>query len=127
MSDGHMQMLLLLTALFAEGREQPSIMLLDEPELSLHPWALAVLGKAIQAAALEHQKQVIVATHSPVLMSQFEPADCIAVEAVEGRTRLSRVSEIEDIGDLLEQYATGSLYMSETIAPQSTMAEDENA
>jgi predicted ATPase len=121
MSDGHLQMLLMLTTLFSETR--PSILLLDEPELSLHPWALAMLGKAIKAAARDYQKQVIIATHSPVLMSQFEPADCIAVELVEGRTRLKRVSEIENIGDLLEQYATGSLYMSETIAPQSTMGE----
>jgi predicted ATPase len=123
MSDGHLQMLLMLTVLFAEGRQTKSILLLDEPELSLHPWALAVLGKAIKMAAREHQKQIIIATHSPVLMSQFEPADCIAVELAEGRTRLKRVAEIENIGDLLEQYATGSLYMSETIAPQSTMGE----
>jgi hypothetical protein len=126
MSDGHVQMLFVLTALFAEGRERTSIMLLDEPELSLHPWALAILGKAIQAAAFEHQKQVIIATHSPVLISQFEVADCMAVELLQGRTKLKRVSEMKNISDLLERYATGSLYMSETIAPQSTMAEDEN-
>lgn len=126
MSDGHVQMLLMLTALFAEGPQRPSLLLLDEPELSLHPWALAVLGKAIQAAAHEHQKQVLLATHSPVLMSQFEPADCMAVELEQGRTRLRRVSEIEGIDDLLEQYATGSLYMSETIAPQSTMGDRED-
>lgn len=121
-SDGHLQMLLILTVLFGEGRQRPSIILLDEPELSLHPWALAVLGKAIQTATRLHNRQVIIATHSPVLMSQFEPADCLAVELAEGRTRLKRVSEIENISDLLEQYATGSLYMSETIAPQSTMS-----
>jgi predicted ATPase len=122
-SDGHVQMLFLLTALFAEGKQRTSIMLLDEPELSLHPWALAVLGKAIKVAAQHHQKQVLVATHSPVLMSQFEPKDCLAVELTKGRTRLKRVSEIENIGDLLADYATGSLYMSEMIAPQSTMGE----
>jgi predicted ATPase len=125
-SDGHAQMLLLLTALFAEGRDHASILLLDEPELSLHPWALVVLGKAIRTAASEHQKQVIIATHSPVLMSQFELADCIAVELSEGRTRLKRVSEMENISDLLERYATGSLYMSETIAPQSTTDKRED-
>jgi hypothetical protein len=51
-------------------------------------------------------------------MSQFEPSDCQAVELVEGRTRMKRVSEIENIADLMEQYAIGSLYMSEMIAPQ---------
>jgi predicted ATPase len=119
MSDGHLQMLLLLTAMFSEGSQRTSIMLFDEPEQSLHPWAIAVLAKAIKSAASEHHKQVIIATHSPVLMSQFETKDCLAVELERGRTRLKRVSEIEGIGDLLEQYATGSLYMSEVIAPQS--------
>jgi predicted ATPase len=122
-SDGHMQMLLLLTALFAEGQQRTSIMLLDEPEQSLHPWALAVLGNAVNAAALTHKKQVILATHSPVLLSQFSPANCLAVELMKGRTQLRRVSEVENAADLLEQYATGSLYMSEAIAPQSTMGE----
>jgi predicted ATPase len=122
-SDGHVQMLLLLTALFAEGSRRTSIMLFDEPELSLHPWALAVLGKAVKEAATGHHKQILIATHSPVLMSQFEPADCMAVELVEGRTVLRRVSDIPDIGDLLEQYAMGSLYMSEAIAPQGSVGE----
>lgn len=122
-SDGHIHMLLLLTGLFAEGRQRTSIMLLDEPELSLHPWALAVLGEAIKAAANEHQKQVIVATHSPVLMSQFKPSDCLAVELVDGRTRVRRVSEIEGIAGDLEHYATGSLYMAEAIAAQSSGGE----
>ncbi len=118
-SDGHLHMLLLLTALFSEGAQRTSIVLLDEPDLSLHPWALAVLGEAITAAAHEHQKQVLLATHSPILMSQFEPKDCLAVELKEGRSRLTRVSEIENIATLLDEYATGSLYMSEMIAPQS--------
>jgi predicted ATPase len=122
-SDGHIQMLLMLTALFAEGRQRTSIMMFDEPEISLHPWALAVLGRAIKRAADDHQKQIIIATHSPVLMSQFEPSECQAVELEQGRTRMKPVSEIENIADLMEQYAIGSLYMSEAIAPQGRTGE----
>lgn len=123
-SDGHVQMLLLLTALFAEGPDRTSILLFDEPETSLHPKALAVFGKAVKAAVAGHQKQIIIATHSPVLMSQFEPSDCLAVELRQGRSQMKRVSEIENIADLLEQYAVGSLYMSEILAPQSGVEED---
>ena len=119
-SDGHLQMLINLTALFSEGSNQYSLILLDEPELSLHPWALAVLAKAVKLATQEWNKQVFIATHSPVLISQFEPTNILAAELDgQGKTVIKRVSEIEAIQDLLEDYATGSLYMAEMIAPQS--------
>ena len=59
-SDGHLQLLLLLTALFSEGRRE-SILLFDEPEVSLHPWALTVFAKAAKLAAEQWNKQVFVA------------------------------------------------------------------
>lgn len=58
------------------------------------------------------------ATHSPVLISQFEPDEIIAAETEAGSTSLHRVSEMEGIQDLLEEYAASSLYMSETIGAQ---------
>lgn len=117
-SDGQLQMLIQLTALFSEP--DSSLILLDEPDLSLHPWALSVFAKAIETATKQWNKQVIIATHSPVLMSQFEPEQLLAVELDDrGQTIMKRVSEIEDIQDLLEDYATGSLYMAEMIAAQS--------
>ena len=80
-------------------------MLIDEPETSLHPWALAVLAEAICEATEGWGKQVILATHSPVLISQFEPGQILEVEQDGGRTRITRLSEIEDIKDLLQDYA----------------------
>lgn len=118
-SDGHLQLLILLTALFSEGRDRYSLMLIDEPETSLHPWAIAVLAKAIKQATEEWGKQVLVATHSPVLMSQFDPDQILTVEQADGRTRITRLSDIEEIKDLLQEYAPGSLYMSEVIGAQS--------
>lgn len=117
-SDGHLQLLLILIALFSEGPDREALILLDEPEVSLHPWALVVLAKAIRTAGAEWNKQVLVATHSPVLISQFEPNEIIAAETDAGRIRLRRVSELEGIQDLLAEYAAGSLYMSETIGAQ---------
>lgn len=122
-SDGHLQMLSHLTALLSEGKRE-AIIILDEPETSLHPYALAVLAEAIELVAKEWNKQIFVATHSPVLVSQFDPEKIIAVEIGDsGETVMRRVSEIEDIQDLLEQYATGSLYMAELIAAQSRLSE----
>lgn len=118
-SDGHLQMILLLTALFAEGQQRDSLILLDEPEISLHPWALSVFAEAVKVAAQEWNKQVFIATHSPVLISQFDPEHIMAAELEDGRTRLTRLSEMQGIKDLLEEYAAGSLYMAEAIAAQS--------
>ncbi|MFV1966661.1 MAG: AAA family ATPase [Pirellulaceae bacterium] len=117
-SDGHLQMLLLLTALFSEGNRD-AVILFDEPEISLHPWALAVLAKAIKLAAEQWNKQVFVATHSPVLVSQFDPDNILAMEIDEGRCRPVRLSQMEEIKDLLEEYGAGPLYMSEMVASQS--------
>ena len=118
-SDGHLQMLLLLTALFSEGPNRSSILMFDEPEISLHPWAIAVFAEAMQEAATDWNKQILVATHSPVLMSQFEPADVLAAVVTNGQTSLRRVSDITEVNDLLEDYSIGSLYMAEAIAGQS--------
>ena len=119
-SDGQLQMLIHLTALFSEGMDRDSLIVFDEPEASLHPYAIFVFAEAVKLATKEWNKQVFIATHSPVLIGQFEPEDILATELDEsGRTVLTRVSEMEDIKDLLESYDTGSLYMAEAIAPQS--------
>ncbi len=119
-SDGFLQLLVLLTALFSEGKERPNLIMLDEPETSLHPHAIAVLAQAIEKATSEEwQRQVMMATHSPVLMSQFDPENVVMVEPGDrGEAVLRRVSEIEEIHDLLEEYALGSLYMAEEVGAQ---------
>jgi len=119
-SEGQLQMLIHLTALFSEKKEHHSLIVFDEPETSLHPYAISVFAEAVEYATKEWNKQVFIATHSPVLIGQFEPEDILATDLDEaGQTVLTRVSEMEDIKDLLESYDTGSLYMAEAIAPQS--------
>ena len=121
-SDGHLQMLIHLTALFSEGTDRDSLIVFDEPETSLHPYAISVFAEAVKLATKEWNKQVFIATHSPVLIGQFEPEDILVTGLDEsGQTVLTRVSEMEDIRDLLESYDTGSLYMAEAIAPQSKL------
>ena len=115
-------MLIHLTALFSEAKERNSLIIFDEPEISLHPYAISVFAEAVKHATKEWNRQVFIATHSPVLIGQFEPEDILATGLDEsGQTVLTRVSEMEDIKDLLESYDTGSLYMAEAIAPQSKL------
>lgn len=119
-SEGQLQMLILLTALFAQENENDMLILFDEPETSLHPYAISIFAEAVKQATKKWNKQVFIATHSPVLISQFDLEDILTTELEDsGQTVLTRVSEMKDIQDLLEDYATGSLYMAEAIAPQS--------
>ena len=125
-SEGHLQMLIHLTALFSQGADRDSLIVFDEPETSLHPYAISVFAEAVKLATTEWNKQVFIATHSPVLIGQFEPEDILATRLDEyGQTTLTRVSEMDDIQDLLEHYDTGSLYMAEAIAPQSKLYDEE--
>ena len=119
-SDGHLQFLGLLTALFGDMRDRPSLLLFDEPETSLHPHALAVFAEAVSEAATKWNRQVFLATHSPVLISQFQPEDVVVAEAGQDRsTTLRRVSEIGELQDVIQQYSVGSLYMAEEVGQQS--------
>jgi predicted ATPase len=120
-SDGHLHLLLVLLALFSEGPERDALLLFDEPEISLHPWAISVFAEAVKLAVSGWNKQVLIATHSPVLISQFEPDAILATEIDGAMTRIRRVSEIDEIEDLLEEYAAGSLYMSQMIGRQSDL------
>ncbi len=125
-SDGHLQMLIHLTCLFAEGKGRDSMLLFDEPESSLHPHAIATFAKAVKEATLNWDKQIFIATHSPVLLSQFDTQDILTtVLDGTGKTIMARLSEMTEIQDLLEQYAAGSLYMAEMVAPQSTFLQKD--
>lgn len=118
--DGYLQMLILLTALFSNSKEQESVILFDEPDLSLHPWALFVLAEAIEEATTKWNRQVLLATHSPVLLSQFPEESLFLMMPKDGATTIERVSEMTENRDLLNQYAVGSLYMSQLIGEQSS-------
>jgi predicted ATPase len=119
-SDGHLQLLGLLTALFGDMQDRSSLLLFDEPETSLHPHALAVLAQAVNEAATNWNRQVFLATHSPVLISQFQPEDVVVAESGADRsTILRRVSEIAELQDVIQQYSVGSLYMADELGQQS--------
>lgn len=119
-SDGHLQMLGLLTSLFGDTAERSSLLLFDEPETSLHPHAIAVFAEAVREAANRRKRQVFVATHSPILISQFDADDVVVAErGADHSSVLRRVSQIKDLEELVDQYALGSLYMAEQVGKQS--------
>jgi predicted ATPase len=102
-SDGTVRFFALVTILLADPEELPSILIIDEPELGLHPAAIEVLASLIRAAS-EHC-QLVIATQSPQLIDQFDPEDIITVERRHGQSRFERLNRerlkpwLEEFGD----------------------------
>nr|WP_232370313.1 AAA family ATPase [Xenorhabdus lircayensis] len=64
----------------------PSTIIIDEPELGLHPAAIVILAELIQQAA--QRTQVIIATQSPILIDQFSAEDISHRESEKGSFKL---------------------------------------
>lgn len=106
-SDGTLRAMALISLLMQPTSEMPSVIILDEPELGLHPRAIAVLAGLLQSTALH--RQVIVATQSPVLLDYFEPEQVIVVER-EGSESVFRRLDRYKLEAWLEEYTLSDLW-----------------
>ena len=104
-SDGTLRFICLATALLQP--KPPSTILLDEPELGLHPYALAILAGLIQKAS--YRAQVIVSTQSAALIDHFQPEDIILVERKNDESVFSR-PDTEKLKIWLEDYSLGDIW-----------------
>jgi len=107
LSDGTLRFMSLATLLLQPTNNLPATILLDEPELGLHPYAINVLANLLQSAA-EHT-QVIVSTQSVTLVNQFDPEDIIVVDRENGQSVFRHLPENE-IDTWLEDYGLGDLW-----------------
>ena len=110
-SDGTIRFICLVTALLQP--DPPSTIIIDEPELGLHPAAISILGELIEVAA--QQTQVIVATQSPALIDQFAIQDIVVVTREGGASTFKRLKE-KDFSVWLEKYSVGELWTKNVIA-----------
>jgi len=106
-SDGTLRFIALAT-LFLQPKEfLPSVILVDEPELGLHPYAIEMLAALIRQAS-EHA-QVIVSTQSSLLLDHFDPEDVLVANRISGGTRIERL-EPTQLRDWLKDYSLGQLW-----------------
>lgn len=106
LSDGTIRFIA-LTVLFMQP-DLPETIIIDEPELGLHPFAISKLAGMIQSVAAKGT-QVIVATQSTDLMSYFNPDDIIAVDQHNGESVFNRLKQ-EDLDIWLTDYSLGDLW-----------------
>ena len=108
LSDGSLRFLALATVLLQPAWFRTPLILLDEPELGLHPYAIAMLCSLVRSASVE--TRVILATQSPYLVDQFEPEDVVVVDRVDGESQFRRLST-PALEAWLEDYSLGDLWL----------------
>ena len=101
-SDGSIRFICLAVALLQPN--PPSTIIIDEPELGLHPAAIAILAELIQLAA--KRTQVIVASQSPSLIDQFSIDDVVVANRKGGASTFERLNR-KDFSQWLEDYSVG--------------------
>ena len=107
LSDGTLRFMALATLFLQPEDYRPAVILVDEPELGLHPYAIALLASLMKRAAAE--TQVVVSTQSSLLLDYCEPEDVIVAERVDGATKLERLDSPK-LKTWLEDYSLGQLW-----------------
>jgi len=105
LSDGTLRFICLSTLLLQPSL--PSLILIDEPELGLHPAAIQILAGLLQSAATK--TQLIVATQSATLINQLLPEHVWVVDREEGQSVFRHLTDA-DMSSWLEDYSLGELW-----------------
>ncbi len=105
LSDGTLRFILLATLLLQPFL--PDTIIIDEPELGLHPFAINFLSGLIRSVSRE--KQIIISTQSVTLVNQFDPSDLIIVDRSDDQTIFNRLKP-EQVEKWLNDYTLGDLW-----------------
>ena len=109
LSDGTLRFIALTTLLMQPSDNAPMTIILDEPEIGLHPYAVTVLAEEMRMAA--KTSQLIISTQSPMLLNQFDCEDIITADydPVFKRSILRRHSR-KELNAWLDDYSLGELW-----------------
>ena len=108
LSDGTLRAICLISLLLQpRGEKLPYLIVVDEPELGLHPYALNVIASLFRAVSAH--AQVLIGTQSSAFLDGFEPEDVVVVELKEGATEFSR-PPVDKLDAWLEDYSLGELW-----------------
>ena len=117
LSDGTLRFICLATLLLQPEKGRPATIIVDEPELGLHPYAITVLASLFKSAATE--AQLIVSTQSVELVNEFDAEDLIVVDRDRGRSTFQRL-DASGLQDWLEEYSLGELWKKNVIGGRPT-------
>lgn len=112
LSDGTIRFICLTTLLLQPVNLQPSTIIIDEPELGLHPYAIVLLSDMIKTA--QKNVQIILSTQSVDLINEFDADDVIIVETEDEGSTFSRLDS-DNLQSWLDDYSLGELWKKNII------------
>ena len=112
-SDGSLRFFALATLLYLPAEALPDVILLDEPELGLHPAAVSLLGGMIRSLSAE--RQIVVATQSPQLVDALGADSVFVADLADGRTEVGRLDRERFSQWLEDGYGVGELWQRNLI------------
>ena len=107
LSDGTLRAISLITLLLQPVQDLPDLIIVDEPELGLHPVAKNIVAGLLKKAS--HHCQVIVATQSSALLDAFDPDDVVVVDRVDRQSTFRRLDAVS-LEEWLKEYTLGELW-----------------
>lgn len=108
-SDGSLRFMAIATLLLQPPKTLPSVTILDEPELGLHPSAISLLAGMAKAGS--QHCQIILATQSPQLVDEFEPGNILIVERnIQDHCSEFKSLNQEQLAEWLERYSMSELW-----------------
>jgi predicted ATPase len=112
LSDGSIRFMALATLLLLPPDRLPGLLVIDEPELGLHPAAEEVLAGLLKNAS--RHTQVLVATQSATFLDHFTPEDVVVVENENGASTFAR-QDSEGLQAWLKRYTLGQIWSKNLI------------
>ncbi len=114
-SDGTLRLMALIALLLQPVETLPAVILLDEPELGLHPFAINIVAGLLRSAS--HHTQLIVSTQSPMLVDNLEPHQVVVVDRP-GRDSQFRRLDDNELTSWLKDYSLGELWEKNVLGGQ---------
>ncbi|MFN7414263.1 MAG: chromosome segregation protein SMC [Anabaena sp. LE011-02] len=106
-SDGTLRAICLTTLLLQPENELPKLIIVDEPELGLHPYALNIVAGMFGKAS--YHTQILISTQSTSFLDNFNPEDVITVDRVGKESEFKRLNS-EELEAWLEEYSLGEIW-----------------
>lgn len=106
-SDGMLRAIALVALLGQPEDDLPEVLILDEPELGLHPYAISAIVGMLKSAS--RHVQVIVSTQSTTFIDLFEPEDIIVVDRIGRESVFTRLDSAQ-LRDWLDEYSISELW-----------------
>ena len=106
-SDGTLRAICLITLLLLPKEFLPKLIIVDEPELGLHPYAVTIIAGLFKSASIN--TQILICTQSSAFLDNFEPEDVIVVDRDVKESAFRRLEPAE-LDEWLKEYSLGEIW-----------------